>query len=324
MDSAVSSRAAPEQIPASAFPALVPLLADLLVDCVNAGAAIHFVPPIDHGRAARFWQGVLPDLVSGARKLWVIRDGARIVGTVQIVLGQPDNGQHRAEVSKMMVHPAARRQGLGAKLLAAVEAEAVGNGRTLLLLDTRAGDAGERMYLRAGFLRFGNVPAYAVNGDGELEPCTYMYKLIGPGVSVRLGRADAPEATALMSELSADLLASHGSPGSLPDVADEDMVFALADIDGVPVGCGALVLLGDGVGEIRRMYARPGTKGVGTSVLGYLEREARARGLRALMLETRLANRRAVAFYVRHGYLPREAYGRYVGRPECVCFEKTL
>jgi hypothetical protein len=31
-----------------------------------------------------------------------------------------------------------------------------------------------------------------------------------------------------------------------------------------------------------------------------------------------------VAFYLRHGYVERENYGAYVGRPEAVCFEKRF
>lgn len=43
-----------------------------------------------------------------------------------------------------------------------------------------------------------------------------------------------------------------------------------------------------------------------------------------LGLETRLVNTRAVHFYERHGYSRIPNYGRYIGRPEAVCFEKTL
>ncbi len=40
-----------------------------------------------------------------------------IVGTVQVVLKQPENQQHRADVAKMLVHRRARRRGLGAALM---------------------------------------------------------------------------------------------------------------------------------------------------------------------------------------------------------------
>ena len=66
-------------------------------------------------------------------------------GTVQLVLEQPENQPHRAELSKMLVHRRARRQGLGAALMRAAEATARECGKTLLVLDTASADA-ERLY----------------------------------------------------------------------------------------------------------------------------------------------------------------------------------
>jgi ribosomal protein S18 acetylase RimI-like enzyme len=78
------------------------------------------------------------------------------------------------------------------------------------------------------------------------------------------------------------------------------------------------------VAEVKRMFARPGQAGVGSAVLAYLEGEAAALGYRALWLETRLVNTRAVRFYEARGYARIPNYGRYAGRPEAACFEKRL
>ncbi|MEX0633164.1 GNAT family N-acetyltransferase [Serratia ureilytica] len=59
----------------------------------------------------------------------------RPVGTVQLLLAMPDNGRHRAEVAKLMVHPQARRQGV-AQLMQEVQALAARHRRSLLVLDT--------------------------------------------------------------------------------------------------------------------------------------------------------------------------------------------
>jgi len=72
------------------------------------------------------------------------------------------------------------------------------------------------------------------------------------------------------------------------------------------------------------MYSRPGTTGVGTAILSFLETEARHLGYRALRLETRLVNQRAVIFYERKGYQRIQNYGKYAGNPKAVCFEKLL
>jgi GNAT superfamily N-acetyltransferase len=73
-----------------------------------------------------------------------------VCGTVQLVLDQPENQPHRAELSKMLVHRRALRQGLGAALMRAAEATARACGKTLLVLDT-ADDEAERLYERLGY-----------------------------------------------------------------------------------------------------------------------------------------------------------------------------
>src|SRR5205085_7554915 len=124
-------------------------LADLLIDCVEGGASVSFMSPLTRERATAFWQRVANDAAAGGRALFVAEDGQGIVGTVQLVLDLPENQPHRADVSKMLVHRRARRQGLGAALMRAAEAHARVLGRSLLVLDTASADA-ERLYARLG------------------------------------------------------------------------------------------------------------------------------------------------------------------------------
>lgn len=137
------------------------------------------------------------------------------------------------------------------------------------------------------------------------------------------------EARVLLDELSATLQAITGDSGrssfAADDVRGPRSRFVVArDGAGVPVGCGALRPLQDGVAELKRMYARPGTQGVGASVLAHLESSARELGYRTVWLETRAANTRAVSFYERHGYRRIDNFGRYVGNAAAVCFGKEL
>ena len=98
---------------------------------------------------------------------------------MQLILAPQENQAHRADLSKMLVHHRARRQGLGAALLRAAEAEARRIGRTLLTLDTEAGSAGERLYTRLGWIRFGQVPGYATSADGSRrEAATFFYRML--------------------------------------------------------------------------------------------------------------------------------------------------
>jgi ribosomal protein S18 acetylase RimI-like enzyme len=160
---------------------LAEALAEVLVDCVNGGASVSFMAPLQMSQALRFWIKVADGIVQGDRILLVAEshDG-RIAGTVQIVIGQPENQPHRADVSKLLVHSDFRRQGVAGKLMAEVDVVAAGAARTLLVLDTETGGDAERLYLRAGWTRAGVIPDYALKPHGGLTATTYFYKQLPP------------------------------------------------------------------------------------------------------------------------------------------------
>lgn len=136
-----------------------------------------------------------------------------------------------------------------------------------------------------------------------------------------------PEAGNLLDELSTTLADITGDSGrssfDAQDVRGPGALFVLArNAAGEAVGCGAFRPMEDGVAEVKRMYAR--VAGVGIAVLTHLETAARHLGYSQLRLETRLINQRAVRFYEKHGYYRIPNFGKYVGKPEAVCFEKKL
>lgn len=133
-------------------------LAAVLADCVDGGASVSFMHPLSQERAQAFWRNVAAGVDSGERALLVAEDEEGILGTVQVVLAQPENQPHRGEVAKMLVHRRARRRGVGALLMKAAEAVARERGKTLLVLDTSSADA-ERLYERSGWVRVGTIPA---------------------------------------------------------------------------------------------------------------------------------------------------------------------
>lgn len=139
---------------------------------------------------------------------------------------------------------------------------------------------------------------------------------------------DSLDARRLIAELDAALAAITGDSGASSfdpqDCRGPGAVFVIAyDVQGVAVGCGALRPLEGEVGEIKRMYARPGS-GAGAAVLAGLERHAAAHGYRRLSLSTRRLNVRAIDFYERHGYVEVPPYGRYVGRAVSICLGRRL
>jgi len=94
-----------------------------------------------------------------------------------LILAPQENQTFRADIAKLLVHRRARRQGLGAALMRAAEAEARRIGRSLLTLDTETGSAAERLYERIGWTKFGTVPGYAARADnGVPVACSFFYK----------------------------------------------------------------------------------------------------------------------------------------------------
>lgn len=155
-------------------------LASVLIDCVDGGASVSFMQPLSRDRAVAFWRRVAEEATAGNRALLVAEDSHGICGTVQLLLSQPENQPHRADVAKMLVHRRARRQGLGAALMQAVEATARDCAKTLLVLDTVTDSDAARLYHRLGWLRVGDIPDYALLPAGGLCSTTVFYRHLGP------------------------------------------------------------------------------------------------------------------------------------------------
>ncbi|MRW85911.1 GNAT family N-acetyltransferase [Pseudoduganella sp. FT26W] len=157
--------------------ALAEALADVLLDCVEGGASVSFMLPLPRAKALDFWRGVLQGAARKERVLLVAETAAgRIIGTVQLITAQPDNQPHRADVAKMLVHRDARRRGVAAQLMAAVDQAAREEGKTVLVLDTVTGGDAERLYQRAGWQMVGMVPNFALMPDGALCGTTFFHK----------------------------------------------------------------------------------------------------------------------------------------------------
>ena len=154
-------------------------LGEVLIDCVEGGASVSFMLPMTRAKADAYWQGVAASVERGECLVLAAFDAAgAITGTVQVLLKQPENQPHRADIAKMLVHRRARRQGIGAQLLTAAESAAVRAGRSLLVLDTASADA-ERLYARVGWQRVGEIPGYALWPGGGTCATTVFYKRIG-------------------------------------------------------------------------------------------------------------------------------------------------
>ena len=154
------------------------MLGDVLHAVVHGGAGVSFFVPFSLEEARAFWrEKVLPGVRAGTRHVIVARHGVRIVGTVQLDFAVPPNQRHRAEVTKMLVHPTARRRGIARAMMMALEPIAQADGRTLLTLDTVTGSSAEPLYRSLGYVEVGVIPRYARGSlTPDLEAATIMYK----------------------------------------------------------------------------------------------------------------------------------------------------
>jgi acetyltransferase len=156
-------------------PALLGPLAGLLQDAVHGGASVGFLAPLAPEAARQYWQDVFRALDSD-RLLWVAERDDQLLGTVQLQSCAKDNGRHRAEVQKLLVHSQARGQGVAGSLMRALEGEARAQGLRLLVLDTLQGSQAEQVYGHLGWQRAGEVPDYAAAPDGALFPTVIFFK----------------------------------------------------------------------------------------------------------------------------------------------------
>jgi GNAT superfamily N-acetyltransferase len=152
----------------------------VLIDCVEGGASVSFMSPLTRERADAFWWDVAESVANGERILLVAKDlpNGMVVGTVQVILKQPENQPHRADIAKMLVHSQARRRGVGAALMRAAEEAAARAGKTVLVLDTVTGGDAERLYERLGWIKSGVIPNYALWPKGGFCDTTVFYKQI--------------------------------------------------------------------------------------------------------------------------------------------------
>ena len=153
-------------------------LAEILCACVDAGAAISYLPPLAPSVARGFWKRIAADVASGSRILLAAWADGVLAGTAMLELVEAPNQLHRAEVHKVLVHPTMRRRGLARALMLRLEQEARRAGRTLLTLDTRAGDVGESLYHCLGWHELGRIPGFALNADMTLGDAVFFWKQV--------------------------------------------------------------------------------------------------------------------------------------------------
>ena len=155
---------------------LGPQLAQLLIETVDGGTPMGFMPPLSRQAAGDYFRSLRGELQASRRLLLAAFAAGHLVGTGQIVFSPWTNSLHRAEVQKVFVAKAARGLGVGRALMDALHANARQHGRSLLVLNTRHGESAQGFYRAFGYREAGIVPGWTLGPAGERYDHVTMYR----------------------------------------------------------------------------------------------------------------------------------------------------
>ena len=101
-----------------------------------------FLPPLNQDKLLTFWKDCIAEANNGTRLIMILLDesdpgskpkGTELVGVATFVMPPSETGPFRGFIEKLFISTKARRKGYGRRLMAALEMEAVGRGKTLLV-----------------------------------------------------------------------------------------------------------------------------------------------------------------------------------------------
>jgi GNAT superfamily N-acetyltransferase len=143
-------------------------------------------------------------------------------------------------------------------------------------------------------------------------------------------RPDTVDAMAMISELETHLAkhypqeSRHGY--SVDKLLAQGVAFFVIRNHGAAVGCGGIQLVGTEYGELKRMFVKPESRGLGYArlLLEHLENHARSHGIALVRLETGIHQSAAIKLYERAGYHRIPPFADYREDPLSRCYEKRL
>ena len=153
-------------------------LAELLCMCVDAGASLPYLAPLAPEVARAFWKRITSNIAAGRRIVLAAWADAELVGTAMLDFAEAANQRHRAEVQQLLVHPDTRRREIARALMLRIEQEGKRADRSLLTLDTPAGDMAEKLYRDLGWHEAGRIPGYTLGADGTSRETIFFWKQV--------------------------------------------------------------------------------------------------------------------------------------------------
>lgn len=143
-------------------------------------------------------------------------------------------------------------------------------------------------------------------------------------------RYEDPVAQHLVERVQEEYVVRYGGrDAAVVDPAEFDPpsgLFLVAEVDGVPAGCGAWRVLPSGDVEIKRVYVEPAfrRRGLARRLMAALEESAARAGHRSVVLNTGQQQPEAIALYERLGYRAVPGYGVYACAPDAVFLGRDL
>lgn len=177
---------------------LVDQLVSVWVAVTEAGGAVGFTPPVTAEEVRRDAADPhLAEVAAGRQDLVVAVEDRAVVGFGFLAtVGGPAVKSHLGVIARLQRHPAVRGQGVGARVLAELEACARERGLSVVTLTVRGGTGVERFYLAHGYRLDGRLPDRLLL-DGRLVDELHLSRRLpnapgsdDAGSALRLARLD--------------------------------------------------------------------------------------------------------------------------------------
>lgn len=296
-------------------------------------ASFEIEPPAESEMLARYRA-----IVEAGYPYLVATNGARILGYGYLNAYRPRAAYRFTVEDSIYIAPDAQRQGVGRLLLDALVGAAVARGDRLMI--AVIGDSAQAgslaLHARAGFAHAGLLPGIGYKFDRWLDSVLMQRQLrpshTAPPRRVTVARETPDQPTVLAFLAASDAYAQSLYPPesnhllAIAELLTPSVIFFVARLDGVAVGCGAYVTADDGSVEIKRMWVDPVARGMGagTRILAQLEASARAGGAMVARLETGIHNTQALGLYTSAGFIAIPPFGSYQPDPLSVFMAKGL
>jgi acetyltransferase len=140
---------------------------------MQAGMALGAAPGADRTTLERSHREALAE---PGRTVVVAELDGEVVGMAHVAPSGAANAPHRAEVQRVAVAKSVRGEGVGRRLMEAVEIAAIEQGLTLLWLTTHAQSDACAFYEAIGYTKLGVMADYSLRPDGTVSPAAFYFK----------------------------------------------------------------------------------------------------------------------------------------------------